>query len=412
MTSDPAELRRRLRRIGRRPAADRVPAVVPRGQDKGLPPGEEVLTPLGAAYRIESSYPLDHFHGPSRLSDLLAFEPRVAAAVAGQPELEALSHEQLAFVDLETTGLVGGAGTIAFLVGIGTLVGAEFRLRQYFLRELTEEGGMLQALQGDLEAVEAFVTFNGRAFDIPLLENRYVIGLRRRWNLTARPHLDLLYPARRLWRRELPDCRLGTLERRVLTVERSTKDVPGDEIPGIYLDYLRTRDATEIARVVYHNAVDILSLVGVAAQVLSRHSQSDPSELSASEALAVARWHQDAGRSGQAEAAYRTASVAGEEAVRLEALRRYTAHLKREKRYEQAIEGWQAWSALAPDDPRPCVELAKAFEWRYKDLGLAQRWAQAALVCLSHWPAGWRRDQAWGELEHRLARLARKIKAG
>lgn len=407
--SDAANIRRRLSRLGRqKPKAgqtrrpDRSPAPV------GLPAGEELSTPHGVAFRIDTPYPIDHVHGPSALADVLGYEPILAAEVVRQPKLSGATFDRMAFLDTETTGLAGGAGTLVFLVGVGTFEGGEFRLRQYFLRDPSEEPGMLDALQNDLEALQGFVTFNGQTFDIPLLEMRYRVGLRRDWPLTGWPQLDLLHPARRLWRRSLPDCSLGTIERRVLGVSRTQEDVPGSLIPGMYLDYLRTGDASEMTRVLYHNAVDILSLVGLTSLILDRHRLQDPADLPAAEALGLARWHQTAGRTGEAESAWQAAMSAEEKSIKLEALRRYAAHLKRRGRRGEAIAGWRTWHEMAPSDPTPCIELAMYYEWEVGDLREAAGWSDAALACVGQWPADWRKDEAAAEIEHRRQRLARK----
>jgi uncharacterized protein YprB with RNaseH-like and TPR domain len=374
--------------------------------------GDEVAVASGSAYRFESRYPVDYAHGPVRLAEILGFDPELAAEVAGRPDLASVSPKGLTFLDTETTGLAGGAGTIVFLVGVGRFDETGFRLRQYFLRNPAEEPAMLEALEEDLGSAEGFVTFNGQAFDLPLLEMRYLLGLRQRWSLTGLPHLDLLHPARRLWRRLLPDCSLSTLEQHMLGVVRSEADVPGELIPGIYLDYLRTGETHGISRVIYHNAIDVLSMVGLATQVLRRHQQGDLDHLTGPEALAVARWHQTAGRLDPAEMAFQMALASNEEsALRAEALRRYTAQLRRQRRWAEAVSGWVGWHALEPANPEPCLELAKYFEWRAHDLGEARRWAEAALVALSHWEPGWRRDEVWAAVENRLRRLAGKTGA-
>jgi uncharacterized protein YprB with RNaseH-like and TPR domain len=371
--------------------------------------GEVLETSQGPTYYIESRYPIDHVHGSEPLAAMLEFQSELAAKVARDDQLAAVDLQGLAFVDTETTGLSGGAGTLVFLVGLGHFVADEFILRQYFLRDPAEEAGMLTALQDYLERAEGFVTFNGRAFDLPMLETRYMLGLKQALPLTRRPHLDLLHPSRRLWRRQLADCRLGTIENGVLGIARTDDDVPGWEIPGLYLDYLKTGETSQMRRVVYHNAIDILSLVGLTTEVLRRHETTPSSELSPSEALAVGRWHEREGRPKRAEAAYRTAAKSGaEDDLRREALRRWSGYLKRQARYAEAVVVWESWHALAPDDPVPCIELAKQAEWRDHDLATARQWAEAALVCLSHWPGGWRRDRVWGAVEHRLSRLARK----
>lgn len=412
------DLRSRLRQLGsrrrRKPTPPRAPSA-PWKQPVNLPEGETVSTPHGEAFRIVNRYPLQFEHGVSRLGDLLEFDGdgQLTAQVARHEALTEAPLATLSYLDTETTGLVGGAGTLIFLVGLGRFLEDSFVLHQYLLREPGEEESMLHALRQDIEASGGFVTFNGRSFDVPLLEMRYVIGLRQRWRLTGWPHLDLLHPARRLWRRELPDCRLSTLEREVLQIQRAEQDVPGEEIPGLYLDYLRTGDAGQLSRVVYHNEVDILSLVGLAREVIARHQDPDLVRLSGAEALAVGRWHEGAGRQGSALAAYEAASARRvETGVRREAMARLGVQLKRQERYQEAVELWLEMCELAPDDPEPRIELAKHYEWRAKEPEKALTWAEQALVSLERRPAGWRRQRVRGEIEHRIDRLRGKVEGG
>ena len=423
-----SNLRRRLERLERGRAPRRPRAARPacpelsrgersrgarRARTSALPPGEEIETPLGVAFRIDNHFPTNHQHGRVALEDLLSFAPELAAEVAGDHRLLTARLAGWAFVDLETTGLAGGAGTLGFLIGVGSFVPKGFRLRQYFMRAPEEEPAMLHALKHDLKQAEGVVSFNGRVFDLPLLEARSTIALRERWRVSDWPHFDLIYPSRRLWRRSLADCRLATLEQHVLQVTRSEADVPGALIPGMYLDYLRTGDASEMRRVIYHNSIDILSLVGLAAGVLDRYRLPDPGALSGEEALAVARWHQVAGRDGEAEAAYRAAvKGANGRELQAEALRRFSAHLKRAGRRVDAISSWKTWHALAPDDPGPCIELAKYYEWDAKSCEEALNWAEQALSSLAKWPADWRRREAEGDINHRIRRLRRKLKKG
>jgi uncharacterized protein YprB with RNaseH-like and TPR domain len=401
-------LRRRLKRLGRK-SRKRRELRVARPRPTDLPPGDELDTPHGKAFRIQELYPRNYEHAGCELSKIFDFETALAAQVVRQPDLAGIPFNDMLFLDTETTGLAGGAGTIAFLVGVGRFTGDHFRLRQYFLREPGEEAGLLHALQEDLENAGAIVSFNGRVFDVPLLEMRYMLGLRRHWSLSSLPQIDLLHPARRLWRRSLPDCSLGTIERTLLGVERSDEDVPGAQIPGMYLDYLRTGDAREMTRVLYHNAIDILSLVGLAVHVLERHEYQDPGDLSGAEALALARWHLDNDRDVQARQAFKSALENAGEDIRLDALRHFSTYLKRADHRDEAIEYWETWHSLAADDPRPCIELAKYHEWYAEDIPAAQHWAQEALQCLTYWTDDWRRDKMWSEIEHRLKRLARKI---
>jgi hypothetical protein len=341
----------------------------------------------------------------------LSYQPGLAADVAQQSGLSSIAAEQLAYIDTETTGLAGGAGTLVFLIGIGRFVADGFRLRQYFLRDPAEEPAMLTALQEDLEPARGFVTFNGQRFDMPLLEMRYVAGLRRRWRLTSLPQLDLLFPARRLWRHRLPDCSLATLEAELLGVRREALDISGAEIPGIYLDYLRSGRTEGIRRIVYHNAQDVLSLVGLTAHVLDRHA-ADTAGLADGEALALARWHDRLGRPGEAERYYLAALETTDSWARREALSGYTMLLKGAGRRAEAIPGWDEWGSLAPEDPTPAIELAKYYEWHERDCGQALLWAERAQGCLAMWPVDWRRHAMEAAIQHRLGRLRRKSAPG
>ena len=154
--------------------------------------------------------------------------------------------------------------------------------------------------------------------------------------------------------------------------------------------------------------MDVLSLVGVATQVLGRHRQPDPSQLTASEALAVGRWHQRAGRVDPAEQALRSAVALSEGDLRIEALRRLAEYMKRGGRAAEALAAWAEWHDRAPSDPTPCVELAKHFEWDIRDAHQALYWTEEALGALGRWPADWRRDEVLVRLTRRLERLQGK----
>jgi uncharacterized protein YprB with RNaseH-like and TPR domain len=373
-------------------------------------PGQKIKTAGGNAYLIRSKFESGHQHGRTALSDLLTFNTKFAAEVGRSPALEAAPINKWTFLDIETTGLAGGAGTLAILVGVGTFKRNKFHVHQYFLRDPAEESGMLHALQDDLERATGIVSFNGRIFDLPILEMRYMLGMRKRWALTQMPQFDLLFPARRLWQRELNNCRLGTLEKHILGMSRTEEDVPGEEIPGLYQNYLRTGDASEMNRVIYHNAQDILSLVSLAIHILDRHQTDDLAQLSSSEALAIARWHQEAGRHRPTKDSFKIAiSEAPRKELRIEALRRYSEYLKRDGRRESASELWREWHQSAPNDLTPSIELAKYYEWHEVDLKQARRWSEKALKLLMKRPPGWRKERDLKEVNHRLQRIDRKL---
>lgn len=442
-----ADLRTRLQRIRLQKVKRQLPPSVPaevltqrveahliRQQEvekRAALPGGEIVTPLGAYQLIENRYPLDFVHGPLPLAALLARDPATAARLARDDALAGAGLRSLAFLDTETTGLSGGAGTLVFLVGVGAIEEDEFILRQYFLRDPGEEEAMLTALVQDVAPRTGWVTFNGRAFDLPLLETRLTLN-RLRGALGQRPHLDLLNPARKLYQRRLESCSLGHIEQHVLNILRDQEDVPGALIPQMYQDYLRTRDASEMHRVIYHNAIDILSMVTLAAHLLevfatkvetpSSRIQTPNSKLEAArlksaikklkseDLLRLARWHDQEGRLAEAESAYRLALKGKLDLdARREGLTRFAGLLKRQERRAEAVPLWEQWASFSLDDPQPCIELAKYYEWHAVDLPKASEWTERALKLVSGWPKGWQRDEASAAIQHRLERLREKI---
>lgn len=225
------------------------------GRDITLRPLETVAGPVLCA---EDTYPLHYRHGRMTLDAPLLVPDDAWTRLV--PAVKRFPMESAAFVDLETTGLSRGTGTYAFLIGVGRFIDGRFRIRQFFLRDFPDERAVLSALLSELESARALVTFNGRVFDWPLLETRATMN---RMRLPRLPHLDLLHPARRLWRSLLGSCRLSSLEEHILDFGR-TDDVPGADIPQMYFTFLETGDAEPLADVLVHNRLDILSLAALA----------------------------------------------------------------------------------------------------------------------------------------------------
>jgi tetratricopeptide (TPR) repeat protein len=167
------------------------------------------------------------------------------------------------FIDLETTGLSGGTGTIPFNVGMGYYKDDKFWVAQYFLGELAEEERMLQEMAQFFKEMnfQSLVTYNGKSFDIPILETRFILH-RQPFPLNDLPHLDFMYPARNLWRHKYDNCRLSYLAQEVVRTGR-TEDIPSSEVPWRYFHYLQTGNYDLIEPILYHNQEDILSLLGV-----------------------------------------------------------------------------------------------------------------------------------------------------
>ena len=411
------ELRDRLKQMGvhRGPGALK-PAAKRRARAAGiedLAPGTLLDTEHGPCYVVEHLHPPEQVHGTLPLGDFLSLT-RHAALMAELGHDDSLARADLSravFLDTETTGLAGGAGTLVFLVGIGSFEpqpggGQAFCLRQFFLRDPDEEPAMLAGL-AMFVAGRPVITFNGRGFDLPLLETRYILA-RSRSPAAGAPHLDLLLPSRRLWRDRIGSCALGHIEEVVLGVQRDASNVPGWLIPQLYVDYLRSGDAHEMVRVLYHNRIDVLSMVTLAAQLC--HAFVDPYApgTPARDVLSLARWHDARQQGGEALQIYRAAASAGDAAVRVEALRGMGYLLKRAGRREEALATWTELAAAAADDVTAHIELAKHYEWTARDIARALEWTRKGLALARLWARGPEREWAEAELQHRLERLERK----
>ena len=238
--------------------------------------------------------------------------PALLSLLALDPSLAACSPRGALYLDTETTGLHGGTGTVAFLVGLafwGAADGAgggDLIVEQLLVKQLGEEAPVLARVAERLEAASMLVTFNGKSFDMPLLRTRFTMA-RMPWP-GERPHLDLLHVARRLHKVRGIECRLTTIEREVLGFER-VGDVPGSEVSARYLHYLRTGDAFPLLGVVEHNAWDVVAmaaLVGLYGEPL------DASMLAPEDLVGVARTLAKAGETAQAfEVASRVVEGAG-----------------------------------------------------------------------------------------------------
>jgi uncharacterized protein YprB with RNaseH-like and TPR domain len=357
---------------------------------------------------IDRSFDRDVLFGKSRvceLEDRVRRGMSVAAMLNGGRDVQA----PLMFFDLETTGLSGGAGTVAFLVGCGWFESGAFRTRQYLL--VDREQPMLQALAHDWSTLGTLVSFNGKSFDAPLLEMRYLFH-RLEWIGEGRPHLDVLHPSRRFWRGDNQgndgDCSLASLERNVLGVRR-VGDVAGFEIPERYFRFLRTGDAKPLRAVLDHNREDLLSLAGLTALLLHLASEGPEAARDAREALALGRFFARAGFEAKACDAFGRALSMPQSplGIRVEALRGLAETRRRARDHHQAAACWQELLELSECPGRVAHEAARALaihhEHRLGDFQTARAFALQSLT-------GAMRPSQAEAVQHRLARLERKMK--
>jgi uncharacterized protein YprB with RNaseH-like and TPR domain len=184
-----------------------------------------------------------------------------AIVETGFARMEPVHHYRLLHFDTETTGLAGGTGTRAFMIGAADWLDGRFRIRQLTLTTMAAETAMLRTFAEWLSGDTVLVSYNGKCYDAPLLATRYRLA-RLPNPLAGLAHLDLLHPVRRHWKRQWPNCRLATAERQLLGVVRED-DLPGAEAPAAWLTYLRGGSARNLRRVAAHNAQDLKSLAGV-----------------------------------------------------------------------------------------------------------------------------------------------------
>ncbi|HEX9115998.1 MAG TPA: ribonuclease H-like domain-containing protein [Anaerolineae bacterium] len=412
---------RKLRSLGVRRGAAGLARPVPEPiTDAGLSfelPGEAIETPFGPAWVRTAAYPLAE---RPDLAAVLAVGPAALAGLGRDDSLLALDPGRAAYVDTETTGLSLGTGTYTFLIGIGRYEELAdgrpaFVVHQYLMRNPGEERGQLHLVEEALAGCTGLVTFNGRAFDLPLLQNRFMLAYLPP-PLPGAPHLDLLPPARRIWRARLHSCSLGDLERQVLGLQRSAADVPGWMIPGIYRDFYNSPSAANLelmGRVFYHNLEDITSMAILAGRMAGFFAAPDPAawppDVHPLERASLARCYQALAWNEAAEAAYLSALDGPlADGERVEVFRSLSLWFKRTGRRAEAAALWETWIGTIPgDDLLPFVELAKHHEWHTGDLAAARGWTAWALrlVDQSSVPDAWEREA----LRRRLDRLEQKL---
>jgi uncharacterized protein YprB with RNaseH-like and TPR domain len=380
-----------------------------------IAPGRLYQTTNGETYIVDKVYPAEHKHGTTSLIAKGALDPLLQWVNPAGKKYTAASLSSLpdsfAYLDIETTGLMGGAGTYAFLVGVGRFEPDGFHLAQFFMRDPSEEPAHLLALEEFLAPCEMLVTYNGKSFDAPLLNTRY---LAQGWKspLTSLNHLDLLHLVRRFWRERFPSRTLGNIETFILGAHRSQEDVPGWMIPQLYFDYLRSGDATPLQSVFYHNEMDVLAMAALLnhlTQILER--PPDISGESAHELAGIGRFYEDMGNLEDSEKAYQACLACGlKDKVYWDSVERLSYIKKRRGDFKSALALWE--QAANSDHLYAYVELAKYFEHRLRDYPQALIWTRRALELISRpgFPRYLRAEWAAG-LEHRQTRLEKKISA-
>jgi uncharacterized protein len=361
---------------------------------------------------FENSYVLGASYGQIPIAMGLQIPADILGFLSRDASFEGLDLSTALFLDLETTGLAGGTGTVPFLVGLAYYRDERFKVTQFFLNEMAEEDRLVRELaQFILDmGFKSLVTYNGKAFDVPLVETRFALH-RTPCPLRGMPHLDFLFSARSLWKHKYDSCRLFHLAQQIVQAERA-EDIPGAEIPLRYFQYIRSGDFSLIDPILYHNQEDLLSLLGVvvAGAILvernreaAARGEGDPMDL-----YGVARLFERAGDAATSAALLQKALSGGRgltAEVSLVARKKLSHHFKKTKDWDKALPFWQEMAAGEEVD---CFrELSMYFEHTAKDYDEAIRVATEGLALTKG-----KSPAAEKDFEKRIARLRGKASKG
>lgn len=363
-----------------------------------------------AFYLVREEFPLDHTHGGLPLGAALEADARHIALSACDEELELFDPRTTLFVDTETIGLAGGAGTVAFLIGVGYFCDAGFRLDQCFMRDYDDEEAMLQFLAERFSEAETVVGYNSKSFDLPLMQTRFIQN-RIPFRGAACMHYDLVHAARRMWKRRLKDCSLQNIERHILGITRSG-DVPSHLIPQLWFNYLRNRDARPLQGVFYHHKMDILSLVALTASLARSLEQPSGDGFHHTEdRLSLVRLHfRQRNYDAVIEHGNRLLEIDERGVLRRECLEMMALASKRRTAWEDMYNYLELCVSEFPSHQPALLELAKLCEHRLRDLVRARDCCQQALDQVTReWHGDPEPLPEYQALQKRLTRIEKKL---
>jgi hypothetical protein len=368
--------------------------------------GVEVVNSAGSFIKKDQIFAWDYQHGNVKFTQKIDTKTlQHSSRIDYAPD----ALQRMLFIDTETSGLSGGAGTFAFLIGIGRFKEDGFLLEQLIIHDPSEEMAMLLHLADMIKPDTIFVSFNGKSFDIPLVQNRLVLNKLPVF-LRDLAHVDILHISRKLWRKTLPSCTLKDLEVAILGFPRSSEDVPGWMIPDIYFEYLRTHDPSKLSDVIYHNAQDIVSLAALMIHIsrLFEFDQSDE-DISTDDLLAISKVYWDLGSHDIAEKGAQLVLTRELTSGQLLSVNAMLGQIHKVKKcLPEALTHWEI--AALQGDPYTCVELAKYYEHKRREYLTALQWCEMCTTILEQKPKTvvplmFRRD-----LERRITRLQMKGK--
>ena len=359
---------------------------------------------------LENRYSPDARYGNITISAGLGLSGDILTCLSKDEAFRGLDLSSALFLDLETTGLSGGTGVLPFLVGLGYYRDGHFHVLQYFLGEPAEEERMIAQLAEFFVEMkfQSIVTYNGKTFDLPLLETRFIIN-RQSLILRELPHLDFLFPARRLWRHRYESCRLYNLALDVINTGR-TEDIPSAEIPWRYFQYLQTGEYDLVEPIIYHNAEDILSLLGlVISGGLILSDDPDSCRSDARDLFGAGKILESFGDEEQS-LRYFEKALDGKlsDDLTLSVKRRLSIRHKKKKKWEAAVGLWEEMvdnTSVTRDTLFSFREMAMYYEHKKKDYEKARAVAEEGMVASFGFSSAYEKD-----FRRRLERIKSKLR--
>ena len=379
--------------------------------------GEIIENEGGDFYKREVHYDLDRNHGFYQLGEIFDHKFTDLKVLLNKEEKNLFEDKSMKdilnnflFIDTETTGLMGGTGTLPFMIGAGFFEDNNFIVRQYFMRDYDDEYALLLDLKNLIKTNDYLVSFNGKTFDLPLLNTRFVLN--RMNKPEADFHFDLLHISRRVWN-HLPSCSLGNLEKEILDIYRRD-DVPGSEIPKIYFKYLRKKDPLLVAPVFKHNLIDIVSLVILLKHLLEVYNNTRNCQLSANELYNLGRhWEKKKELKKSIDFLEEAKEKSQKYKLDEDIAKKLSWQYKREDNWDKAVLIWEEMIKNNQGKLFPYRELAKYYEHQLKNYQKAKKYVIMAEDILREKRILFENyNDKKEKLEHRLKRLDKKLEKG
>jgi uncharacterized protein YprB with RNaseH-like and TPR domain len=318
------------------------------------------------------------------------------------------SPEEYLFIDTETTGLSGGTGTYAFLIGAGFYKDGKFILKQFFMHSPEEEVDILEAFEELQNQFKFIVSFNGKSYDVPLIKTRMLMnGIMT--NIGEKYQIDLLPLSRRFFKNIFENCSLQYLEWNLFNITRADNDIPGAMIPQMYFDHVKNPDPEFVNDVKYHNEIDIGSMTSILAY-LNKTPEEFPEKCR--DFYAIARFYDAVDLPDKAIENYLKSINLGETDFLQKSIKELSFLYKKNNHPEKAVKLWlrATETEQKSDQLYAFIELAKYYEHVAKDFDKAKTYAEQALqiVYLDPDPV-WKKHQKLEQINHRLDRIKGKI---